>query len=320
MCIGEVRPQGTVDPHPGEADLHRSILNDAATTLQPTAVWWLLGGGKRGENVGDVRAPRPRPRAISSAPVAPGGMAGAVESSVRGLTDRKEVFGMRTLVALLLLSVLGVACPDCRAGECIWSNERNLEILTQWAGIPLRVNGSDWIEVSGALNCLRNNRLNYWKWAGPVAGQYFRNLHKSPLRGQVIQACAPYLTAAPSANASNNADFSRAAAETLAMYGVKRVGDHDVFAIMVHRSTNCYLPYYAIASLGDPRSLSLLKARYDSLRSGSLSIGARGEKIQIVNCLYHLPGDSVLSFVSAIASAELDSAVVARARHVLEAR
>jgi hypothetical protein len=106
------------------------------------------------------------------------------------------------------------------------------------------------------------------------------------------------------------------------MCGVAESNGRDIFKILSHGDPRDpkRLPYFALASLADPRTLPFLKANYDSLTAAEPSHDTKYGKTQLVNCLYHLPGDSVVSLVRLIATTDPDSAVVERAGHVLKVR
>lgn len=225
-------------------------------------------------------------------------------------------------VLLFALSIVSIEPAPCaHAGECTEGDRYYLERLEYWAGRPYAGDPRARSEIGEALGCLTHNRIDPRRWAGPSAAGYLRSLRQSPQRARVEAACVPYLTAPPPVEEYEGV-LSLGAAEVLAFYGLPRAGGHDVFEILVRRSraTGRLLPYMALASIGDPRVFSLLDATYDSLAAAPRTDRVRWELIGLVNCLYHLPGDSAMALAAEIASADPDTAITARARHVLRAR
>lgn len=222
----------------------------------------------------------------------------------------------RIATAILLFMALGASADLTLAGECTESAEHYVSCLERWAETrPL--DGAAAGEISEAFSCLVHTRWVHW--AGPVAARYFRNLHASPLGPRIIAASARYLELPVS---STGKDLAYEAAYTLAMYGAKHVNGSDVLEELTSRgkAANRSLPYFALASIGDPRVLSLLHATYDSLAAAPRSQRVHSDKVELVCCLYHIPGDSALALARAIASADPDSFVRTRAEHVVVAR
>lgn len=224
----------------------------------------------------------------------------------------------KAYLAVLLILAFSWPKPAC-CGECTGAKVQLLERLEYWSGRPFAGDPRACREISGSLFCLAYKRIDPLHWAGPSAAGYFRSLRDSPLRQRVVSACTPFLIAPVCPPCR---DFVLQAAEDLAMYGVRQAGGHDVLVILVDRcrSSHTRLPYLALAAIGDPRVLGLLRAQYDSLSAVPRSEIARYDLLQMVNCLYHLPGDSSLAFAAAIAETDPDTAVVSRVRHVLKAR
>ncbi|MCA9726859.1 MAG: hypothetical protein KC729_04190 [Candidatus Eisenbacteria bacterium] len=224
----------------------------------------------------------------------------------------------RGLLATLLMLALSGLMPAW-SGECTEGESRLLSRLEYWNGRSFAGDPRACGEISGALRCLVYNRIDLLHWAGPNTAGYFQSLRDSPLRPRVVSACTPLLTAP---ECSPYGDLGLQAAEDLAMFGVKQANGHDILGILVDRSRSSQtrLPYLALAAIGDSRVLAVLRTTYDSLSVGARDEAASYEILQLVNCLYHLPGDSSVAFAAAITDADPDTAVVARARHVVEAR
>jgi hypothetical protein len=222
-----------------------------------------------------------------------------------------------TLVALLVMAASGYV--PTWAGECTEGETRLLARLEYWSDRPFGDDPRACGEIKQALYCLVNNSIDLLRWAGPNAAGYLRSLRESPLKPQVISACAPYLTAPPCALYG---ELALQAATDLAMYGVQSVSGHDVLGILVARcrASRAQLPYLALAGIEDSRVPALLRATYDSLSVTSRAEATRYERFQLVNCLYHVAGDSALALVSAIAATDPDTAVAARAQHVVASR
>ena len=226
---------------------------------------------------------------------------------------------MKQLIrAILVLSALGAPVARTPAGECTQSAEEYVSRLEHWADVrPLDRTAQG--AVIEAFHCLAPDR--YVTWAGPVAAQHFKNLHESPLRPRLIRACSRYLTL-PASYDPYPRDLAFEAAHALALYGVSEVDGYDVLSLLVNRSkaNNQSLPYFALASIGDARVLSLLKTTYDSLSATRPSPRIQCDKVELVSCLYHIREDSALAFVRVIAAVDPDSLVRARAKYVISAR
>jgi hypothetical protein len=222
-----------------------------------------------------------------------------------------------TIVALLLMVASGYV--PALSGECTSGEKWLLARLEYWSGRPYGDDPRACGEIQEALQCLVYNRIDQRRWAGPNAAGYLKSLRESPLRPQVISACAPYLTAPPCALYG---ELALPAASDLAMYGVQSVSGQDVLGILLARchASRSQLPYLALAGIGDSRVPGLLRTTYDSLSVVSRAKATRYERLQLVNCLYHVPGDSSLALASAIAATDPDTEVVARARHVVASR
>jgi len=223
----------------------------------------------------------------------------------------------------LSLALLLLGSTTVHAGECTYSDDEYLRTLELGARDTPTDSLPTSTQVSYALSCLTYNSINVWRWAGPGTAHYFASLHGSPLLPRIVAACKPYLlgrTRCEDEEGKDNLAFQ--AACTLAMFGVSEAAGQDIFEILANGNPadRMQLPYFALASLGDPRTLPLLRASSDSLCVAAQSHDNQYHKTQLVNCLYHLRGDSILSFVRVIAASDPDSAVVERAKHVLEAR
>lgn len=227
----------------------------------------------------------------------------------------------RHAYGVVILTMLLVPCL-MHAGECTRTEEEYLRILEQGAGSagPDAVSSAG--EISEALNCLVYTRMDQGRWAGPRMAAHFASLHHSPLRERFAAACMPYLLGRGRVPEADRPVIAFEAATALAMCGVAESGGCDIFGALVKGDPQnpTRVPFVALASLADPRTLRFLQARYDSLSVNPPAADTRFWKTQIVNCLYHLPGDSVVSFARVIATSDPDTAVVVRARHVVEAR
>ncbi len=221
----------------------------------------------------------------------------------------------------LLLSMLLAPCM-VSAGECTRTEEEYLRILEQGTESARSAAPPSSGEISEALNCLVYWRMDQGRWAGPRTAAHFANLHHSPFRERFVAACTPYLLGRGRVAEAVRPTIAFEAATALAMCGVAESGGRDIFGVLIQGDPQgpTRVPFVALASLADRRTLAFLRARYDSLTSLPSAPDARYWKTQIVNCLYYLPGDSVVSFAEVIATSDPDTAVVARARHVLEAR
>jgi len=226
-----------------------------------------------------------------------------------------------TVLLFSLCILLTIPASRTQAGECTESDGSYLEHLEYWASRPWAGDPRARSEIGEALGCLTYNRIDARRWAGPSAAGYLRSLRQSPQRARIEAACVPYLTA-PRPVEPYQGDLACAAAEVLAMYGLPYAGGHDILEILVRRSraAGYLLPYMALASIGDPRVFPLLDATYDSLAAAPRTDRTRWEMIGLVNCLYHLPGDSAVALAAEIAAADPDTAIIARAQHVLRAR
>lgn len=221
---------------------------------------------------------------------------------------------------LILLTLLGPCLTH--AGECTRTDEEYLRILERGVDTVSSDATPAPGEIAEALNCLVYARIDLARWAGPRTAAYFATLHKVPFHARFVAACTPYVLGRGRVAEADRPDIAFEAASALAMCGVAECAGRDVFGILTQGDprNRARVPYLALASLADRRTLSFLTARYDSLSTAPPTRDSGFWKTQIVNCLYHLPGDSVITFAEAIAASDPDTAVVSRARHVVAVR
>lgn len=215
--------------------------------------------------------------------------------------------------------LLGMCANGAIAGECTGSDY--VGTLERWADDPRGRDGPTLGEVEEAFQCLTAEPDDGGRWAGPIAAQYFLSWRQSPNSRRIIAMAVKYLDVLPT-DTPDAMDLASHAAYLLALCGVSRVDDRDIVAMLTNGAVakNGWLPYYALAGVGDPRVFGIMRDRYRYLTGSPSSALPARERVQLVNCLYHLPGDSVLAFVDSIAVYDPDSLVIARARHVLAAR
>jgi len=197
------------------------------------------------------------------------------------------------------------------AGECLEGEEQWVQCLET---------GKDKdgpCDPQSALYCLSLNLpFATNRWAGPVAAGVLGGRRDSPYKERLARALLPRL--------DERSDLLRArpmafqAARVLARYGIGRLGEHDVFAILISAEPP---PLVDLAALGDPRTVDFLADRYAELlaqrTSSKPSRDLREQAISLLNCLYHIPGDAAVELARSIMAQEPDAMLVERARLVV---
>jgi hypothetical protein len=186
-------------------------------------------------------------------------------------------------------------------------------VLEHFADQPGRIGSSNLLQLEEALKCLAWRPADYRRWAGPIAAEEVAKLRTSPFRDRIAAACGKILNSPP--ETADRRELTRLAAYTLASYGVGEADGNDVFELLAWEKR--FPPYFALAALGDSRTVPLLKATYDSLASiAPRTDRVRFTMLQVLNCLYHVGGDSARSLARVIASQEEDTVIVERATRV----
>jgi hypothetical protein len=177
-----------------------------------------------------------------------------------------------------------------------------------------------WME---ALSCLGSRCYPEYgdRWAGPIAAERLNRCRLSPYRERIAAACIPVMEDTTcGAQYFSNFNPRYNAALLLAFYGFKEVGGYDIFSII---TSTLELPadlrkldFYALASLQDPRTVPFLEMVYDSL--GLTDSESRNFILaRLINCLYHIPGDSAVAFAERIHREQADDFIRDRAQRVI---
>jgi hypothetical protein len=213
-----------------------------------------------------------------------------------------------------LLAVLASPGPAV-SGECGGKSDLYfVEKLELFPGTLDVSKDRDLWRLQAIFNCLRHCPDDPRRWAGPIATACLKTMREDPQRERIVAACIPYLGI--SRDTGPRRRIAHSAAATIALYGTSEVEGHDIFLLLTADRRN--IDFFAVAALGDRRTLAFLQATYDSLRSADGGpVESRDRLEQLLNCLYHVPGDSAVSFARVIAAEEHDSLVVERARRVI---
>ncbi|MBK8233703.1 MAG: hypothetical protein IPK72_24780 [Candidatus Eisenbacteria bacterium] len=221
--------------------------------------------------------------------------------------------GVRAALAVVLAVMAMVA--TARAGECAAGEKDYLGDLEQMVreGPPYRYREAFW--------CLSRRCLpeDWRRWAGPLAARQFADCRTSLYRDRIAAACLPLL--ADSSESRDEFSPRGAAAALAAGYGFSNLGSHDLFEIVTDAiRVGSHPPdsrFALLAIMQDPRTMAFLRAYHASL-AGRSSPERDGPLRDILNCLYHVPGDSALVLAREIARSELTADLKERARRVLD--
>ncbi len=213
------------------------------------------------------------------------------------------------IAAPVIWLALSGHAPPVLGGECTEGEDHYLT--------DIEIHGSQAHDES--FHCLQWTAADWSKWAGPIAGSMFEECRRSPIRERLTAACTPLL--ADTARVTLEWRIPRyRAAVLLASYGIPRVADQDIFGIITEemrgRGSLGTADYMALAALRDPRTVQFLAGEFDSV--ASVRAPDRLEVIRdILNCLYHVPGDSAVALAKTISERERDPAIKERAERVI---
>jgi hypothetical protein len=224
-------------------------------------------------------------------------------------TEDSMWYSGRWIAASVIFMALVSLAVSVLGGEC---GEGEDHYLTD-----IEIHGSQAHDES--FHCLQWRVDDWNKWAGPIAASMFEECRRSPIRERLTVACTPLL--ADTARVILEWQVPRyRAAVLLASYGISRVADQDIFGIITkemraHRLLDT-TDYMALAALRDSRTVQFLAERYDSV--ATLRVTDREDEIRdILNCLYHVPGDSAVALAKTISERERDPAIKERAERVI---
>lgn len=215
------------------------------------------------------------------------------------------------LLASVVLLILG---SPTRAGECIESDEY---YVTQLEDIARKGPPFSYHEAYICL-IMRCRPEDWRRWAGPMAAELFQSCRTHPLRARIGTACQAFL-ADTTGRHCRSAELDAGSA-IAASFGYSKLADYDIFARVtdaIVRAPDSPDPKFGLlAIMRDPRTPSFLTAVYDSLAvpSGQQRVDRVGD---ILNCLYHCPGDSSIALAQKIFDAESSTATKERARRVV---
>ena len=220
------------------------------------------------------------------------------------------------LMPVLALSTLTLSVTRSLAGECTYGDDHYLSAIEQ-------VSRDQSVENVGAASeafyCLRCRAEDASKWAGPIASIQFASCRKSPIRDRLASACLPLLS--DTTTLPNFRVVPRfACALLLGSYGIPKVGESDIFRIITKeiptRRPLATDDFMSLAVLRDPRTLRFLTNEYEV--DSKFPSPRRERRIEdIINCLYHIPGDSALALVRTIKGKETDPQIQERCLRVL---
>ncbi len=228
-----------------------------------------------------------------------------------------------TLALLVLLHA-----PPSLAGECTEGGPAfYIELLEQVAAGQEKIRGED------PFTCLDIRLGMTNRWAGPRAARTMARFRRSPLRGRLTRACARILS-------RGNRWTSRSCVRLLAAHGVRAVGGRDVFTLQQKLFAQGLDPAH-LASLGDPRAVPQLIARFSEARACTERPGRNGaairdcvdfsegagnrwirrrhqeHKIAVLNALWHLAAPSSRTFLEQLIRRDPDKLLRQRASAVL---
>jgi len=217
----------------------------------------------------------------------------------------------RTAVQIIVASL--TLAPVMHAGECVQGSDHYVSELERIVreGLPY--------SYDEAFNCLQGecSPADYVRWAGPIAASRFETCRSHPLRDRIAAACLPLL--ADSTVGEDGFSARLAAAGVAAAYGFSRVGPHDIFAIGIGQILAAKHPpdprFGSLAAMGDSRTLDFLKSFYASAADRPAE-GRNYEISDVLNCLYHVHGDSAAAFAAEIERTVTDPELKERARRV----
>ena len=214
---------------------------------------------------------------------------------------------MMTRIFVPILAVLGYCLCGyglASGGECPSGWEYYLECLE--GNNPVSELEDKCPEPYRCFWCVGQLQQELDRWASEREARRFREFREIGYHDRLVAVAWKYL------DDPNTSDDTRwAAAEALAFQGVGRVGSHDVYLILAgdppHRVP---LPWwYDFAALGDPRTVELARSEYARLKQIDPATDnlARPTLMNIIDCLYHIPGEGALDLLRELALAETDA-------------
>jgi hypothetical protein len=226
-----------------------------------------------------------------------------------GRSATRSAISNRRCIVAVALAVFALPTVSVAGEGCLDSVPFYLSVLERRAPEGM----------SAAMSCLQCRTEHSWKWAGPIAAAQFEECRQAQIRQRLTAACTPLISDSTYQDYGNFVTRYRVAA-LLASYGIGRVDGEDIFRILAvekHRRFEFEpIDYMALAILQDRRTLSFLASDYASL--SKIDSRRRTDRvIAILNCLYHVPGDSALVLARTIGQQEGADLIGKRVSRVL---
>jgi hypothetical protein len=182
---------------------------------------------------------------------------------------------MKTVLPAILLLCLSMG--SALAGMCMWSPEYYLECLE-----GKHTGERDCEEPYVCLECVGIPTCYYKRWGNAAERKRLFSMREVPYRDRLIAVAQQYLS---------DRGTREEAVDVLAFLGVSRIDDVGVFEEVINQDRQ-YDLWYTLAALQDPRTIAFAEERFDSVLAsgGTIDDEARGQLMDIVDCLYHFRG------------------------------
>jgi hypothetical protein len=189
------------------------------------------------------------------------------------------------------------------SGECPNGPEYYLECLEGKNPVSELDNCSDPFHC---FWCVGHLYQGLERWASDREAKRMREFREVAYHDRLVAVAQKYLDDPGASDPTR-----QAAAEALAFQGIGRVGGHDVFSILVGepRHEVPFRDWYVLAALGDPRTVELARKEYARLKKIDPATDrlAQPALLNIVDCLYHIPGNAAPHLLRELAATETNA-------------
>ena len=248
-------------------------------------------------------------------------------ASMAGRARKYKYFIPIMIVFVTLAQAYPFGFIKAVAGECYEGIEVYIERLEIGANKDYRLvtkyDAELWRETLSwreAFQCLAYGCIpkNGTRWAGPIAAERYKECKSSPYCDRIAAACLSYMEDTTSYFGYFEPRFH--SARLLAYYGFNKLEGYDLFSILTsswRSSSNVRrIDFFALAAMQDSRAALFLEEIYDTLIT-STPVYYKEYLVRILNCLYHVPGDTAIELAKRIYENEADELLKERAYKVI---
>lgn len=217
----------------------------------------------------------------------------------------------RQYICVLLCLVVLITCVNSvHSGECKWGAEFYLTCLEGH-----NQNSSDCPDPYKSFSCVGIIRKELDRWASDREAKRILEFRNISYHDRLVGLAVAYLD-----DSTSSSDTKAVAVEVLAFQGIKTIQDYDVFEMLVKQSqwNMNFITWYVLAALGDARTVDFARQEYKRIRNQGAVRGVppRPLLMELIDCLYHIPGDEAVELAHELAAGETDKALRDRLNHV----